>query len=295
MKRLRLLLASLLVVPLLATGCAATGGSDTIVIGTKEFTEQWVMGQLYQEALQNEGFQVQVKNNIGSTSIIDRALTAGRIDVYPEYTGVILQVLANRTKLPHTARATYLAAKRFEETRGLTLLPPTPFQDSYAVAVKTSYAKQHHLKTIGDLRRVGPITYADYPSNIDTSTGYKGLVKAYGLDNMKPVALNIGLQYKALASGAVQAADVFTTDPQLVRSNLTLLKDTKNVFGYQNVAPVISKHTLHELPPRAVDTINHIDALLTPKAIRTMNRAVAVNRLSPAQVARKFLEVNRLL
>jgi osmoprotectant transport system substrate-binding protein len=124
------LLAALVAALLLATGCSAVGGGDSgkIVIGTKEFTEEWIMGQLYKEALNNEGYQVLVKNNIGSTAIIDRALTAGRIDLYPEYTGVILQVLANRNTLPHTARATYRAAKQFEETRGLTMLPATPFR-----------------------------------------------------------------------------------------------------------------------------------------------------------------------
>jgi osmoprotectant transport system substrate-binding protein len=288
-------LSVVLVALLLASGCAATGGSGTIVIGTKEFTEQWIMGQLYQEALQDEGFHVEVKNNIGSTKIIDRALTADRIDLYPEYTGVILQILANRKKLPHTARATYVQAKRFEETRGLTLLPPTPFQNTYAAAVRTSFAKQHHLKTIGDLRRLGPITYADYPSNIHASTGCYGVKKAYHLPDMKCVPLNIGLQYKALASEAVQVADVFTTDPQLARQPLTLLKDTKTIFGYQNVSPVMKQSTLHKLPKRAIDTINRIDAMLTPKAIRALNRAVAVDRISPAQVAMKFLKANKVL
>jgi osmoprotectant transport system substrate-binding protein len=121
------------------------------------------------------------------------------------------------------------------------------------------------------------------------------VAKAYGLDNMKTVALSLGLQYKALQSSDVQAADVFTTDPQLQRGDYTILKDTKEIFGYQNVAPVLSQTTLHRLPKQVIDTINRIDAMLTPKAIRTMNGAVAIARLSPAQVARKFLKVNQLL
>lgn len=281
---------------LVSTGCTAGPalGGPTIVIGTKEFTEQWVIGQLWAQALQAKGYQVEVKNNIGSTNIIDRALNSNSIDVYPEYTGVILQVLAKRKKLPYTSRATYLQAKRFERGRGLTLLRPTPFQNTYAVAVRTPYAHAHHLHTIGDLRKLGPISYAEYPDNIDTSSGYAGLVKAYGLHQMKVVSLNLGLQYKALASNSVQAADVFTTDPQLLRANLTLLKDTKNVFGWQNVAPVVPRKLLRRLPASFAPTLNRIDALLTPKAIRTMNRAVAVNRIAPAQVARKFLEANHL-
>ncbi|MGH3625925.1 MAG: glycine betaine ABC transporter substrate-binding protein [Sciscionella sp.] len=296
MRRLVALLALLLIPLLVATGCGVgRAGSRVITIGTKEFTEEWVIGELYAQALKNQGYQVQVKNNIGSTNIIDRALTSGKIDVYPEYTGVILQVLAKSAHLPHTAAATFAAAKRYEETRGLTLLKPTPFQDSDAVAVPAGYAAKHHLENIGDLRRLGPIKYAEYPDNIDSSIGYTGLVKSYGLTNMKVVSLSLGLQYKALESGAVQAADVFTTDPELLRANLRLLNDTKNIFGFQNVAPVISQRTLGNQPPQFAATLNRIDALLTVKAIQTMNRAIAVNRLSASEVARTFLTDNHLL
>lgn len=286
--------------PLALSACGVASGAGggrggMITIGTKEFTEEWVLGELYAQALEARGYQVQVKNNIGSTEIIDRALRAKRIDVYPEYTGVVLQVLAQRKKLPKTAAETFRQAKAFEETRGLTMLKPTPFQNKDAVAVTQAYAKKHHLKSVGELRKLGTIYYAEYPDNIESSTGYTGLVKAYDLHNMKVKSLNIGLQYRALESGAVQAADVFTTDPQLVRSNLVILKEPKNIFGFQNVAPVVRKDVLHSQPPEVWKMLNRVDALLTVQAVRAMNRAVAVNRLSPAQVARKFLQANHLL
>ncbi|WP_218852303.1 glycine betaine ABC transporter substrate-binding protein [Spelaeicoccus albus] len=286
-------------VPLAVSGCAgATSTSKRggmITIGTKEFTEEWVLGELYAQALEARGYQVQVKNNIGSTEIIDRALKAGRIDVYPEYTGVVLQVLAKRSKLPKTAHETYRQAKAFEERRGMTMLQPTPFQNKDAVAVTKDYAEKHHLKTVADLRKLGTIYFGEYPDNIESSTGYSGLVKTYHLPNVKVKSLNIGLQYKALEKGAIQAADVFTTDPQLARSNLVLLTEPKNLFGFQNVAPVVRKDVYHRHPAEVWHTLNAIDALLTVKAARAMNRAVAVNRLSPSQVAKKFLQVNQLL
>ncbi|MGA8117761.1 MAG: glycine betaine ABC transporter substrate-binding protein, partial [Actinocatenispora sp.] len=271
-----------------------TGGT-VITIGSKEFTEQWVLGELYAQVLRAHGFQVQLKNNIGSSNIIDRALTSGRIDLYPEYTGVILQVLAHRTTLPSTAEATYREASRFQQKRGLEMLRPTPFQNRDAVAVTRSFAREHDLHSVGDLRKLGDIKYAEYPDNIESSTGFTGLVKAYGLHDMQVKSLNIGLQYKALASGEVQAADVFTTDPQLARSDLVLLKEPKNIFGFQNVAPVVSAKTLRRLPPEFAGTLNRIDALLTVKAVQVMNRAVAVNRLAPAQVAAKFAKANHLV
>ncbi|HEY4003710.1 MAG TPA: glycine betaine ABC transporter substrate-binding protein [Pseudonocardia sp.] len=293
--RVAALLACLLLL-LATTSCSASApGTPVIVIGTKEFTEQWVIGELWAQALREKGLQVEIKNNVGSTTIIDRALSSGSINLYPEYTGVILQVLAKRDQLPSTAAATYDEAKQFEETRGLTLMAPTPFQNTYAVAVKTQYAKANNLKTISDLARLGPISYAEYPDNMNASSGYAGLLQTYGLHNMKAISLTLGLQYDALDADQVQAADVFTTDPQLARSNLTLLEDTKNIFGYQNVAPVIAPATLRTLPPEFTYTLNRIDALLTVEAIRAMNRAVSVNRLPPDEVARRFLAVNKLL
>jgi osmoprotectant transport system substrate-binding protein len=288
-------LACALPLPLAACGGSAHGASQVITIGTKEFTEEWVLGELYSQALQAQGYEVQVKNNIGSTEIIDRALRAGRIDVYPEYTGVVLQVLAQRKNLPTTAAATYRQAKAYERTRGMTMLQPTPFQNRDAVAVTAKYAEQHHLHSVEDLRRLGKIFYAEYPDNIHSSTGYTGLVKTYDLHNMKVRSLGIGLQYRALESGDVQAADVFTTDPQLLRSNLVILKEPENIFGFQNVAPVVSQAAYRHEPKEVWDTLNRVDALLTVKAIRAMNRAVAVNRLSPAQVAHAFLQANHLL
>lgn len=282
-----------LVLPL--SGCGAAAPSTVITVGSKEFAEEWILGELYTQALRDRGFNVELKTNIGSTEIIDRALSAHRIDVYPEYTGVILQVLDHRKHIPGTAKGTFRAAKRFEKTRGLGLLKPTPFQNKNAVAVTQKFAKKHHLKTIADLRKLGPIQYAEYPDNIDSSLGYKGLVKTYGLKNMKVRSLNIGLQYKALESGEVQAADVFTTDPQLARSNLVILKDTKNIFGFQNVAPVVDQVTLDRQPPEFAKTLNEIDSLLTVKAMRALNRAVAVNRLPAAEVASRFLEANHVV
>jgi osmoprotectant transport system substrate-binding protein len=280
---------------LAVAGCGTTNpGVPIIVIGTKEFTEQWVIGQLWSEALRRKGFQVEVKNNIGSTTIIDRALTSGSITVYPEYTGVILQVLAKRDQLPGTAEETYRQARDFQRTRGLGMLAPTPFQNTYSVAVRSSYARDHDLREIGDLRRLGRITYAEYPDNINSSSGYTGLVSSYGLPDMAVVSLSLGLQYEALDDGRVEAADVFTTDPQLARSDLTLLADPKNIFGYQNVAPVVAEATLRTLPPEFAETIDRIDALLTVDAVRVMNRAVTVNRLPPDEVAREFLRANNL-
>ncbi|WP_326689592.1 MULTISPECIES: glycine betaine ABC transporter substrate-binding protein [unclassified Streptomyces] len=273
----------------------ATGGRPTVVIGAKQFTEQWIIGEMYKQALTKAGYDVELKSNIGSTNIIDGALTSGQIDLYPEYTGVILQSLARDNSIPHSAQETFRKAKAFQKTRGLTMLEPTPFQNKNAVAVKPAFAKKHGLKTIGDLKKAGHFRFAEYPDNIAGAFGYGEMAKTYGLKNSKVKSLNIGLQYKALDNGDVEAADVFTTDPQLAKGDYTILKDDKNFYGFQNVAPVVHKDVLKEQGPAFAKTLNKVDALLTEKAVRDLNRAVDTVRLTPSEVAERFLKANDLL
>ncbi|GAA2061975.1 hypothetical protein GCM10009801_04710 [Streptomyces albiaxialis] len=295
--------AALLALACLAalTGCgragAAPGGKPTVVIGAKQFTEQWIIGEMYKKGLEKAGYDVELKSNIGSTEIIDSALTSGQIDLYPEYTGVILQVLAAQERIPHSAAATFREAKKFQEQRGhgLTMLDPTPFQNKNAVGVKPALAKKYGLKTIGDLRKVPKVRFAEYPDNIEGAVGYTEMAKRYGLTNTKVKSLNIGLQYTALDHGEVEAADVFTTDPQLAKGDYTLLEDDKGFYGFQNVAPVVHEDVLKEQGPGFAKVLNRIDGLLTEKAVQDLNRAVDTVRLTPGEVAERFLKANGLL
>jgi|tagenome__1003787_1003787.scaffolds.fasta_scaffold20965731_2 osmoprotectant transport system substrate-binding protein len=269
-------------------------GKPPITIGDKNFTEEFILGELYGQALKAKGYDVTIKSNIGSSEIIDKALTSGQIDMYPDYVGTILSVVAGRNNPPGSAQATYQAAKRFEESRDLTLLEPTPFFDSNAVAVLPSYAQQHGLKNVSDLAKVGSFTYADTPENLHRLQGVAGLRKVYKLDKLKFKPLSIGLQYTALKRGDVQTADVFTTDAQLTRTKLTLLTDDKHIFGFQNVAPVVSQKVLAEQGPAFAQTINAVSAKLTNEAMRAMNAAVDIDKKEPKEVAGAFLAANGL-
>ena len=157
--RTRYLRTALLVVlaVVLAVGVAACGskkkssstavsgqpgqGKPAVKLGTKNFPESFILGQLYKQALEARGFKVQFHNNIGSTEIIDKALTSGQIDVYPEYTGEIVLTVEGQKLSPKTADATYAAAKAFQEKRGFTLLDKTPFFNTDALAVKPAFAQ----------------------------------------------------------------------------------------------------------------------------------------------------------
>jgi osmoprotectant transport system substrate-binding protein len=269
-------------------------GKPPITIGDKNFTEEFVLGELYAQALRAKGFHVTLKGNIGSSEITYKALQSNQIQMYPEYTGVIVSVLAGNTKPPHSAAQTYSEASAYVHKHGFTLLSPTPFYDTDAMGTLKSFATKHHLKTISDLKPLGhSLKLGGAPEFATRYEGLIGLKKVYGINpTFKPLA--IGLTYKALDSNQVQVADVFTTDPQLTTGKYTILSDPKNVFGFQNVAPIVKQSTLKAEGSVFGQTINQVSALLTLNAIRKMNAAVALDQQSPAAVAAAFLKANHL-
>lgn len=283
------------------SGCAATvpatasSKTGTITIGSKGFAESWIMGELYAQLLRARGYSVDLKTNVGSTELINRALTSGRVDLYPEYTGVIVVVLGGNDSVLASAEETFREAKAYEADHGVTLLDPTPFENKNAIAVTREFATEHNLAKISDLRTLDDFTYSTYPENTTGGQGYEGIVKTYDLPQMKLKTLSIGLNYGAIERGEIQAADVFTTDPQLLRSDLVVLDDDKKLFGFQNVSPAIRNDTLERVGPEVAEELNALSALLTIEAMQAMNEASAINRLDPAHVAEVFLSANDLI
>jgi osmoprotectant transport system substrate-binding protein len=277
---------------------AASGpgvGKPAVTIGDKNFTEEYILGSLYAQALAAKGYKDVVKANIGSSEITYKALQSGQIGMYPEYTGTLLTAVAGVTTPPHSAQQAYSEAKTFADKHGFTLLAQTPFYDSDALGVLKSYATAHGLKTISDLKKLGTsVKLGGAPEFATRFEGLVGLKKAYGI-NPTFVPLAIGLTYKALDTGRVQVSDVFTTDPQLTTGKYVILSDPKKVFGFQNVAPIVSKKVIAAEGPAFVQTINKVSALLTTSAIQKMNAAVALDQQPYPAVARQFLQANGLL
>ncbi len=269
-------------------------GKPTIVLGDKNFEEEYVLGDLYQQALQAKGFTVTLKPNIGSSEITWKALTSGQIQMYPEYTGTLLSAIAGQTALPTSSEQAYTQAKAFAEKHGFTLLDRTPFSDSDALGTRVAFAKKYGLVTDADLKKLGhSLTLGGAPEFATRQEGLLGLEKVYGLNpTFKPLA--IGLTYKALDSGQVEVSDVFTTDPQLTTGKYVVLTDTKKIFGFQNVAPVVKQSLVKSEGPAFTQTVNAVSALLTIPALQKMNAAVALDKQSPAAVAHAFLVANHL-
>jgi osmoprotectant transport system substrate-binding protein len=264
-------------------------------IGTKNFTEQFILGELYRQALEAKGFPVELKLNVGSSEIIHQALTGGGLDMYPEYMGVLLSEVANQRARPTSPRAAYLEAKAYEERLGFTLLQTTPFSDANALAVTPEFARRHRVRTIADLGRLGRTVRIAAPPEFRTRfEGVVGLELRYGLRQVSAVPMAIGKQYDALDAGRVDAAAVFTTDGQLAGRRYVLLSDPEKVFGTQHVAPVISHRALRRHGTRMSAAIDAVSRRLTASAMRKMNAAVDLDGREPAAVADAFLREQRL-
>jgi osmoprotectant transport system substrate-binding protein len=286
-----------LILGLVAAAPAAVGGQSgkkatPIIVGTKNFPEQYVLGQLYKQALEAQGFNVQYKENIASTELIDTSLKSGKITMYPEYTGIMLSVTFKKKALPKSAGATYALAKKLYGKRGQTLLAQTPFQDVDVIAVTRATANKYGLKTLRDLSKVPDLDIAAFP---EWETRWRDEIGArYDVKGFDFVPLAGISAYQLLDQKKVLAADVFTTDPQLLSGKYVQLRDPQNMFGFQHVAPVVSKKLVSEYGAKFTSTINKVTNLLTVKAIAAMNRAVGINKKDPEDVAAAFLKANSL-
>ena len=277
---------------------AASGpgaGKPAVTIGDKNFAEENILGQLYAQALKAKGYTINLKSELGSSEIIFKALTAGQIEMYPEYTGTLLSAIAEQTTEPASAEAAYTEAKKFVEGKGFTLLDKTPFYDSNALIATPAYASANHLTSIADLKPLGKkVKLGGAPEFKTRFEGSIGLKKEYDVEPTF-VPVSIELSYKAIESGQVNVQSVFSTDGQLLGGKFKVLADPKHVFGFQNVAPVVKQSVLSEEGPAFAETLNQVSALLTIPAIQQMNKAVSIDKQAPAAVAEQFLKANGVI
>jgi osmoprotectant transport system substrate-binding protein len=275
---------------------ARTTAGPTIILGTKNFPEEFILGQLYKQALEAKGFKVSYKENIGSTELMQTSLTSGKLNMYPEYTGVIVQDVFHHTKSGATASATYLLAKQLEAAKGFSVLKPTPFYDTDVVAVTNATASKYGLKSIGDLKKAGSFKFGGFPECKTRNTCFIGYTKQYGITKATFVPLAGISAYAALDASKVLAADVFSTDPPLGKgSKYTVLADPKHVTGFQNVVPIVKASVAAALGAKFTNTVNAVSVKLTQNAIVAMNKAVEVDKQNQASVAKAFLKANGLL
>jgi osmoprotectant transport system substrate-binding protein len=271
-------------------------GKPQITIGDKNYTEQFVLGELYQQALQAQGFIVQLDQNIGPTAVTLQALQTGSLAMYPEYLNVFDSSIAHDTRNFPSRHAAYSAARRYAATHGLELLAPTPFSDTTALGVTLGYAQANQVRSLRDLARVSaPVTVGGPPQFQTGSPGLPTIEHVYGVHPSAFTTLAVGAQYTALNDGTVQAAYVGTTDGQLASGDYEILSDPRHLFGWGNAVPVVSASAATAEGPVFVSTIDRVSALLTMAVMRRLNQAVDVAGQAPSAVATQFLETRDLI
>ncbi|MCL2582244.1 MAG: hypothetical protein FWE35_07290 [Streptosporangiales bacterium] len=271
-------------------------GKPTIIMGDKNFDEEFVLGDIYADAFRAQGYTVNLKPNLGGSEFMKTAFKAGTINAYPEYLGEIVSTDAGYNK-PLTSEAqTEKMAQAYEAKNGGTIMMPvTPFFDTDQMVTLKSFATKHHLTSLTQLKSVGSAKLGDASVEETRYEGYVGLKEAYGATNLKFVPLAAGSPvYNAVNNGQVQVGDAFSTDPQLLSGKYQVLKDPKNIFGFQHVGMVIKPSLLAKLGPQFTQTYNKVTALLTTPAMQALNKAVALDQQDPNKVAQAFLKANHL-
>jgi osmoprotectant transport system substrate-binding protein len=275
-------------------GGAASGDLKSIVVGSADFPESKIIAEIYAQALEANGFKVGRQFGIGSRETYIPAVKDHSIDLVPEYTGNLLQYFDPKTTVT-TPDAVVLALLRVLPG-DLSILTPSPAEDTDTVAVTAQTAQKWNLKTIGDLAAHSPEVKFGAPSEFASRTeGLPGLKAKYGLDIAPAnfVAISDGggpATVRALTDGTVTAADIFSTSPAIVQSKLVVLEDPKNNFLAANVVPLVASQKMSDQLKTVLDAVS---AKLTTQALIDLNIAVAGNAgVDPDEAARKWVRDN---
>ncbi len=304
-KRVPLVVLALgmMLVPLAGAGSAVAQDDEkpTITVGSKDFTEQLVVAEMVSLMLEDAGYPVERKLNLGGTAVVHQALVNGEVDVYVEYTGTGLLALLGM-ELPDAPDATaspeagsmqdqvYDIVKReYEEQFGLEWLQPWGFNNTYAMAVSRETAEEYDLETISDLDGVaGELKLGATQEFLVRPDGQSGLEDLYGIEFGSEQGLDPGLVYSALDEGDVDVITATATDGRIKSMDLVVLKDDKGFFPPYFAAPVVSQDLL-DSNPEVADVLNQLAGTIDDDTMADLNFRVDDGGEEPREVARDFL------
>ncbi|HET7097622.1 MAG TPA: glycine betaine ABC transporter substrate-binding protein [Casimicrobiaceae bacterium] len=269
-----------------ATG---TAFAQTVKVGSKNFTEQFVLAEIYAQALEASGIKVERKINLGGTLIAHKALEEKEIDFYPEYTGTILVAVLKQEAMTDR-KAVYDKVKSDYAAKGLVVLNETPFQNTYNMVVRPDTAEKYKLETLTDLAKVSKeLKLGAGPEFRDRKDGIPGLKAKYGMEFKEDLQLAIGLRYQALKNDQIQVVNGYSTDGMISAMKLKRLKDDKNLWPPYYVVPVVRKEVL-DANPKVAEVLNRTSAMLDEASMAEMNYKVDGEKMEPKDVAREFLK-----
>lgn len=276
---------------LVALAATTSGIAQTVKIGSKNFTEQFVVAEIYAQALEKAGITVERRLNLGATLIAHSALTNGEIDLYPEYTGTALAAVV-KGDLSGSADKIYKDVKDYyKKNLQLTLLDPTQINNGYAIITLPETAEKYKLKTLTDL---GPaskeLSFGAEGGFGERKDGLPGLKQVYGIEFKDfRIFAKLGIRYSALTSKNIDVSYGFSTDWQIADSNLVVLDDDKHLFPPYYLVPVVRQDALAK-NPKIAEVLNKVSPLLTNEIMRDLNAAVERDKKEPKEVAEEFLK-----
>lgn len=276
---------------LAALPLAGCGSRDSIRVGSKDFTEELLLGELYAQLLEWRGIPVTRRLDLGGTDIAMAALTRGQIDLYPEYTGTAMLVVLKAPVVRDPQRAYALVRSEYQRRFALTWLAPAPMNDTQALATTRAVAERYRLRTLSDLAvRASELRLGAVPEFVKRPDGLPGLQRAYGGFHFKQIRLvDFGVKYQALLAGDVDIVVAFGTDGAIVADDLLVMQDDKHLFPAYHVAPVVRDAALAARPAIA-PTLDRIAPLLTDEVMRGLNNQIdGAAKREPADVAHDFL------
>ena len=267
----------------------------SLTVGSKNFTEQIVLGEIYAQALEAAGYDVSTDLNLGDEFVALKALENGEISGYPEYTSTALTSFFDTAPedVPGDPQAALDQAQADFEAKGLVAYPPTPFSSANAVGMLASQAEELGISSISDLEDHQDLTLYGSPECRQRIDCLAGLEEYYGLTGLREnfTPIDIGLRYEVLDKGDADLSILFTTDAQLfTSSDYTLLEDDKGVLPAGNVTFVASQDAADEAGPDFGETIEKVQENLSLEVMQELNARVDIDKEKPEEAAQQYLE-----
>lgn len=267
-----------------------------IVIGSKDFTEQVILGELLSQLIEaNTSLKIQRKLNLGDTLVCETAMRAGDLDLYVEYTGTALTAVFKQPVLLDSQQVNARVAASYAAT-GRTMLPPLGFNNTYVILIRGEEARRLELKTISEAAKFTPQWRGGFGSAfLDREDGYRGLVEAYGLRFAEPpLAMNLSLTYRALAEKQVDLISGDATNGLISKLDLFALEDDRHYFPPYHAVPVIRTETLNR-HPELRELFDRLTGKVTDQEMRQMNYQADVERRDPPLIVKDFLDRHKEL
>ena len=297
----RLILIVTVLIFTLVLAMAGCSGNDAeekkVVVASKPFTESYILAEIIAGLIENNtDITVDRKMGIGGgTSNIQPAMESGEIDIYPEYSGTGWLFVLKRESITDNAAMMENLKKEYSELYGIKWFDVYGFNDTFALAVKRSFAEEKGLKTYSDLAAVsGELRFASEYDFYEREDGYPGLVETYGFAFKETKDVDIGLKYQAIASDEVDVINVFSTDALLLTHDLSVLEDDKNFFPPYYAATLIREDTLEKYPELG-EVLDSLTGMISNDEMIAMNSAVDNDKKDPKAVAEEFLRSKGLI